>query len=59
MTDQAKEARNAYRREWNRRNPDKLREYQERYWAKRAAEAQESNREAIVQEITNQDTDKE
>ena len=36
MTDQAKEARNAYRREWNRKNPDKLKEYQARYWQRKA-----------------------
>lgn len=37
MTEQAKEARRAYKREWNRRNPDKVRAAQERYWEKRAA----------------------
>ena len=38
MTEQAKEARRAYKREWNRRNPDKVRAQQARYWEKRAAE---------------------
>lgn len=38
MTDEAKAARNAYRREWSRKNKDKLKEYQERYWAKKAKE---------------------
>lgn len=37
MTEQAKAARNEYRREWAKRNPDKLREYQARYWDKKAA----------------------
>lgn len=37
MTEQAKEARRAYRREWNRRNPDKVKASIERYWEKRAA----------------------
>lgn len=37
MTDQAKEARRQYKREWNRRNPDKVKAAQERYWNKRAA----------------------
>ncbi len=38
MTDQqreaARQARNAYLREWRRRNPGKTREYQERHWAR-------------------------
>lgn len=38
MTDEARAARNAYRREWSRKNKDKLKEYQERYWAKKAKE---------------------
>ena len=38
MTDEARAARNAYRREWSRKNKDKLKEYQERYWAKKAEE---------------------
>lgn len=37
MNEQAKEARRAYIRAWNKRNPDKLKAYQERYWNKRAA----------------------
>ena len=37
MTEQAKEARREYRREWQRNNPDKVRAYNERYWNKRAA----------------------
>lgn len=42
MNDAEKEAmrkaKNAYRREWNRRNPEKVKAAQERYWLKRAAE---------------------
>ncbi len=37
MTEQAKEARRAYRREWQKKNPDKVRAYNERYWNKRGA----------------------
>lgn len=37
MTDKAKEARRAYKREWNRRNRDKVKAAQERYWTRRAA----------------------
>ena len=35
MTDAAREARNAYKREWYRKNPDKRKEYQERDWQKK------------------------
>lgn len=37
--DLAAEARRAYKREWNRNNPEKVRAAQARYWAKKAAEA--------------------
>jgi len=36
MTDEAREARNAYRREWYRKNKDKHRQQQERYWQRKA-----------------------
>lgn len=38
MTDSAREAKRAYARAWNKKNPDKLREYRERYWEKKARE---------------------
>lgn len=41
MNDKAKELRRQYKREWNRRNRDKVRAAQERYWNRKAA-AQES-----------------
>lgn len=37
MTEAARQARNAYYREWFKKNPEKRREYRERYWAKKAA----------------------
>lgn len=40
MNEAAKAARREYIREWNRKNPDKLREYRERYWTKKAQEAE-------------------
>lgn len=40
MTEQAMEARRAYKRKWARENRDKIREQQARYW-QRKAEAQE------------------
>ncbi len=39
MTDEAREARRAYKREWNRRNPDKVKAAQARYWERQAAKA--------------------
>lgn len=39
MTEQAKEARRAYKRKWNRENRDKVKAAQERYWNKKAAAA--------------------
>lgn len=41
MTDAAIKARNAYRRAWAKKNPDKVRAQQQRYWAKKAAQAAE------------------
>lgn len=43
MTDQAREARRAYKREWNRKNRDKVKAAQARYWDKRARMAQEAD----------------
>lgn len=42
MNEAAAEARRAYRREWARKNPDKIRAQQERYWAKRAAKTEQA-----------------
>ncbi len=39
MTDAAKEARRAYKREWNRKNRDKVKAAQERYWTRKAEAA--------------------
>ena len=36
MTEEAKEARRAYKREWNRNNKDKIKAVQARYWEKQA-----------------------
>lgn len=40
MTEKALAARRAYKREWNRRNPEKVKEYQERYWNRKAEAAE-------------------
>lgn len=39
MNEAAKEARRAYKREWNRKNKDKVKAAQQRYWEKKAREA--------------------
>ena len=44
MDEKAREARRAYKREWNRRNKDKVKAAQERYW-KRKAEVSQQPRE--------------
>ena len=41
MSERGLEARRAYKREWARRNPDKIREQQRRYWERKAAAAEE------------------
>ena len=45
MTEQAKEARRAYKREWNRKNKDKVQQAQARYWEKKAQAAQDQQQE--------------
>lgn len=34
--DQIKQARNAYMREWRRKNPERAKEISDRYWERRA-----------------------
>lgn len=36
LSDEAREARNAYMREWIKKNPEKVRERNRRYWEKKA-----------------------
>lgn len=47
MTDAAKQARRAYIRAWNKAHPEKIKEYQERYWTRKAeAAAAEEKKQA-------------
>ena len=39
MSKVAREAQRQYNREWNKANPEKRREYNRRYWEKKAAQA--------------------
>ena len=45
ISEEARRARNAYLREWRRKNPDKAKAIKDRYWEKKA-------REAASQEVT-------
>ena len=36
LTEAAREARNAYKRSWYKQNPEKRREYMDRYWQRKA-----------------------
>lgn len=44
--DAAKQARNAYAREWRAKNRDKVRQYNENYWARKAERQTEQKRAA-------------
>lgn len=45
MNEKALEARRAYKRQWQRDNPDKVKAQQERYWSKKAAETAQKTEE--------------
>ena len=51
MNEAAKEARRIYIREWQRKNKDKVKAAQARYWNKKALQMQQNEAEA-VQEAT-------
>lgn len=46
MTEQAREARREYMKQWRAENRDKTREYQQRYWAKKASETASERKKA-------------
>lgn len=41
MSEEAKKARREWQRNWHRNHPGKAKEYNERYWEKKAKEAAE------------------
>lgn len=49
LTEQAMELRRQYKRDWNRKNPDKVRAAQERYWLRKAAALQAAGEQEIKQ----------
>lgn len=52
MTEEAKEARRAYKREWARKNPDKVKAQEERYWTRKSSRSMETfdDREDLLNE---------
>ena len=48
MNEQAKEARRLYKREWNRRNKDKVKAAQERYWERKAAQMNDAEQPEVI-----------
>ena len=53
-TDRVKELKRQYYREWYAKNRDRVRASQDRYWAKKAAEAEQREREEAEKHETNQ-----
>lgn len=47
-TEKALQAARAYKKEWRRKNKDKVRESNARYWAKKAAELEAQERTATT-----------
>ena len=45
LSKEANAARNAYFREWRKKNPEKMKKYQENYWKKKAQEMREQEEE--------------
>ena len=46
MSKEAQEARNAYAREWRRRNPEKAKRIQQSYWERKAEELKNAGKTA-------------
>ena len=45
MSEAAKRARAAYKRAWDQKNRDRRRQYEERYWEKKAAAMAETSKQ--------------
>ena len=50
MTETQKEAKRAYYSEWRKRNPDKVREKNKKYWLKNASKINAHRREKYKKE---------
>lgn len=47
MNERARTAKNAYHRAWAKRNPEKVKAQQERYWERQAEKAQQAAASAV------------
>lgn len=45
LSEEAKEAKRKYQREWYRKHPGKAKEYQERMWEKKAKQLEEQKKD--------------
>jgi len=59
LSEKAKQMRNAYARQWKSKNPEKIREYNRRYWEKKAAEPENEVMELHRQGLTQRQIAKE
>lgn len=48
LSEEARALRNASMKEWKRNNPDKIREYNRRYWEKKAKQQDPEQVEAMI-----------
>lgn len=53
MDKEAKKSRNEYYRQWRAKNRDKVKVAQDRYWAKKAAQAKEEETDGYVDDQRN------
>ena len=49
LTQEEREARSRYFREWRAKNRDKVREYNRRYWQRRTAKGREDSTDSAAQ----------
>ena len=50
VNEAAKAARRAYKRKWQREHPDKVKQYQEAYWTRKAQEAAKGDNDKPAEE---------
>lgn len=43
MNDEARAKRNAYMKEWRKKNKEKVKDYQNKYWERKVSKAEGSN----------------
>ena len=48
LSEAARQARNAYQREYKRKNPDKVKQYMANYWERKAGTFMETMEEKII-----------